>query len=194
VRTNASGQALIRYTAPEFSGRMEFVGISVRDTTIRGRDTLMIKVDSLFALPPDTVYELVGAPDNHRGTNDPCRTNPPTSLHYSNHYGTRAMLAAIDSIARNYNRLHPGVRLRVNDISLEWGGLFDNHLNDWRYHRERTHFEHRIGKSADIGFSGIDRNGRCVIEIYRPDLIDLIELFTNDDVYPHRDHYHIRMR
>jgi len=153
----------------------------------------VVKVDSLFALEPDTTYELVGAPDNHSGTNDPCRTDIPTSLHYDNHYGTQAMITAIDSIASNYNRLHLGIRLRINDISLERGGLFDT-MNDWRHHQDTTHWEHRIGKSADVGFSGINSLNQCVPRLQIGRLLGLVRQFTTGVPFEHNDHVHIRMR
>jgi hypothetical protein len=191
TETDTEGKIVLEYTAPEFSGTF---ALTAKSTTEQGedKDELTVKVPGLTELGTSLYYELVGAPNNHAGTNDPCRTNPPTSLHYSNHYGTRAMLAAIDSIARNYNRLHPGVRLRINDMSLEWGGLFDIN-NNW----QRPHAEHREGKSADIGFSGIDRNGRCVERLQIVRLRRLIDRHTTDAPYEHtgqNEHFHIRMR
>lgn len=193
LRTDGEGKFLIRYTAPLFGGRIEFLARSITDSSILATDTLDVKVDSLMALGTDSTYELVGAPDNHSGTNDPCRTTPPPSLHYSNHHGTSAMIAAIDSIAANYNRFHHGVRLRINDISLEHGGLFDL-KNDWVY-RDSVHWEHRIGKSADIGYSGINRENQCVTRLALGDMRALIGQFTTGGApFEHSDHFHIRMR
>jgi hypothetical protein len=192
LQTDSEGKFLIRYTAPLFGGRIEFLARSITDSTISAADTLDVRVDSLIALGADSTYELVGAPDNHSGTNDPCRTTPPRSLHYNNHHGTSATITAIDSIAANYNRFHAGVRLRINDISLEHGGLFDL-KNDWVY-RDSVHWEHRIGKSADIGYSGINRQNECVTRLAMGDMRALIGQFTTGAVYEHSDHFHIRMR
>lgn len=190
--TDDSGRILVRYTAPRFSGKIEFVARSLIDTSLVAKDTVVVKVDSLFALPADTSYELVGAPNNHAGTNDPCRMTPPASDHSANHFGTLLLLQAIDSIAVNYHRMDPDIRLRVNDLSLEWGGLFDI-PNNWKDNPTATHNEHRIGKSADIGFSGISAQSSCK-DIRRPLLLGFVNRFTTDAPYPHSDHYHIRMR
>jgi len=102
------------------------------------------------------------------------------------------MITAIQNIASGYNRLRPGIRLRINDISIEWGGLFDT-MNDWILHPDTTHGEHRVGRSADVGTSGLNRVGTCV-NINRALLLGFINRFTTDVVFPHNDHYHARMR
>ena len=48
-----------------------------------------------------------------------------------------------------------GILLRVNDMSLPRGGLFDVD-NNWT----GPHDGHRLGREADIGFNGV-RNGVC---------------------------------
>ena len=116
-----------------------------------------VKVNGLVELAMGEGYELVGTPDNYGQTNDPCRGTAPTSLHYSNHFGTPQLVSAIRRIATSYGVLHSRIRIRVNDMSLVDGGLFDSH-NNWR----TPHGEHRVGKNADIGFTGITQDGVCV--------------------------------
>lgn len=191
--TDANGEIGLSYQAPIFGGRIELTAtVIIEEDTLAAKDTLIVRVPGLDELDASPLYELVGAPGNHDGTNDPCRANPPTSQHNRNHYGTQALRTAIQNVAASYDSLHPGSRLRINDMSLEWGGLFDNQ-NNWRYIVGATHGEHRIGRNADIGFSGIDQDGRCL----RLNLIDLrrfILAYTTDTAFSHSDHYHIRMR
>jgi hypothetical protein len=149
-------------------------------------DSVVVRVPGLLNFEAGTTFELVGNPDNHAGTNDRCRANPPTSLHYGNHFGTNGMLTAIRNVAVAYDSLHPGIRLRVNDISLEFGGLFDTR-NNW----QTPHNEHRVGEDADIGFTGLNLDDECV-GMNRRQLLNAIEDFTDGPTLTEGDHYHIR--
>jgi hypothetical protein len=150
------------------------------------------RVRDLFELGAGTTYELVGNPNNHSGTNDPCRPIPQTSLHYENHYGTQTLLSTIQNIAASYDSLYPGIRLRINDMSLEYGGLFDTG-NRWRQGLGDAHAEHRIGENADIGFTGIDQQNKRA-NIRRVILLRIIRNFARGRTVEHDDHFHIRMR
>jgi hypothetical protein len=125
---------------------------------------MITKVPGLDSLGPGAHYVLVGTPNNHSGTNDPCRTVPPTSQHYRNHYGILRLLQALQEIADAYDSLHPGIKLRINDISLKYGGLFDASHNSQPNPRPwmTPHREHRIGINADIGVQGINAQNQCV--------------------------------
>jgi hypothetical protein len=189
IISNSEGKNYIRYQSPEYSGKMIISAITViEDKNYTVSDTIDIRVPGLIELQPGPNYELVGTPDNHSGTNDPCRTDPPASEHYKNHYATQDMIDAIENIASSYNSLHNSVRLRINDISLEWGGLFDID-NDF----QNGHLEHRIGKQADISKRGIDLNGEC-LDIKNIILVQLIRKYTDNTHYNHSSHYHIRVR
>jgi hypothetical protein len=188
--TQANGQERFYYISSVFGDTML---ISIRSTnSIKEKffkDSVMVveRVRDLFELGAGTTYELVGNPDNHSGTNDPCRPVAPTSVHYDNHYGTRALLGAVQNIAASYDSLHPGIWLRINDMSLEYGGLFDVN-NNWR----TPHGEHRVGKNADIGFTGLNTNNRCV-NLNLMQLLTRIRAFTSGPTLRENDHYHIRV-
>jgi hypothetical protein len=68
----------------------------------------------------------------------------PASAHSSNHYGQFWTNWMIDFMATDY-WLETGTKLGINDMSLEWGGLFD-HNNTWL----SPHSTHRTGQSVDI--------------------------------------------
>ncbi|HEX9657622.1 MAG TPA: hypothetical protein VGB89_12010, partial [Bacteroidota bacterium] len=70
LRTNDSGNVWIRYTAPLFSGQIQFIARSIADTTIMAVDTLIVKVLGLDSLANSQYYVKVGAPQNYWGTND----------------------------------------------------------------------------------------------------------------------------
>ncbi len=135
-----------------------------------------------------TLYVLIGAPNNHAGTNDPCipQAQAPTSLHFQNHLGQTRLNEAVVTIADVMSR-DAGILLRVNDMSLPSGGLFDFH-NDW----STLHLDHRIGLAVDIPFNGV-RSGVCTA-YNRKLLFDVIREATNEAPIVERDHFHAFMR
>lgn len=194
--TNANGQTQLSYRAPSFGGQIELAARAViteaviNPDTVVARDTLVVSIPGFVELGAGPNYELVGAPGNHAGTNDPCRANPPASQHNDNHFGRQALITAIQDIATAYDSLNPGIRLRINDMSLESGGLFDIN-NNWR----TPHRSHRLGSSADIGFTGINQNNQCV-NINRLQLRTIFNDVANRNgtmvrILPEDDHYHI---
>ncbi|MDE3058448.1 MAG: penicillin-insensitive murein endopeptidase [Bacteroidota bacterium] len=183
--TDADGKFVSTYTASAFGGIERITAISgdVKDSA-----DVNVKVGGLVELTGGSNYELVGTPNSYSGTNDPCRESPPTSLHYSNHYGIPDLISAVQNIASSYSSLHLGIKLRINDMSLPWGGLFDIN-NDW----STPHAEHRVGINADIGFNGIGENDGCT-PLNKHDLLGQISKYTNGTPYIEGDHYHIRAR
>lgn len=145
------------------------------------------KMPNLIQLNEDSsYYELVGSQLNNSSTNDPCRTLASlTSEHNINHFGKNSLIVAIQNIAREYNSLHPNQRLRINDMSIEFGGKFDI-SNNWR----GGHATHRIGTNADIGFTGVDENGNCV-NLNNKDLKAIIKKYSSREPYREGSHYHI---
>ena len=186
--TDAQGKlSPIQYEAPIIGGEEEII-VSSPQAQSNAKVKIVVRVGGLEPLPISPLYELVGAPNNHAGTNDPCRTIPPASQHSQNHYGTSILTSAIMSIAATYESLHSGIRLRVNDMSLASGGVFD-YRNDW----QTPHAEHKVGENADIGFKGINNSNLCE-DIKRGRLLRSIETYTRGLVKTHDDHYHIRIK
>lgn len=171
--------------ASEFGG--EYLIEASLESKPGTKDTasLIVGVPGLIELGTSSYYELVGSPNNYAGTNDPCRFQPPTTKHGRNHFGKQGLINIITNIANDFAALYPGHRLRVNDMSLENGGLFD-FQNTWLY----PHRTHRVGNNADIPFSGINSNGQCII-LNRRDLYNTIMDNSNRAPFEEGDHYHI---
>ena len=149
------GSCPVTYRAPFVSGVERIVAKAPTFTDAKPEAKVKIEVPDLVELPPDpSRYVLVGAPNNHALTNDPCRKAAPTSLHFQNHFALPTMRDAVIAIADTMLR-ETGILIRVNDMSLPTGGLFDI-KNDWK----PKHDTHRVGREADIGFTGI-MNGVC---------------------------------
>ncbi len=119
-----------------------------------------VAVPGLVELPQNPArYVLVGAPNNHAGTNDPCipQAMAPTSRHFQNHFGQPRLNQAVQAIADKMRNETGGVLLRVNDMSLSLGGLFDIQ-NNW----QPPHVDHRVSLAVDIPFTGV-RSGTCAV-------------------------------
>ncbi len=181
IKTDTTGTGIVKYTAPEFGGLFEFTAMTVlSEDTLLALDTLKVRVPDLELLPESEYYTKVGGTAKHHG--------PPDYQEDHNHYGITKILTSIQNIAADYDSLHSGVKLLINDISLPYGGLFDIN-GDW----QPPHKEHRMGKSADIDDTGIDQNGQAV-EVNLRHLVLAIINNTDDDYYTHKTHYHIRVR
>ena len=131
--TGPSGMELvIRYTSPEVSGVVYSDGACSAPNGFRCFDgyfySFTTKVQGLQDLGPNAAYVLVG----------------DKPWHPSNHWGTSSFVAKLRHAAALYNMKY-GSKLEINDLSLEWGGLFDIN-QDWSH----PHREHRIGVSADV--------------------------------------------
>jgi hypothetical protein len=99
-------------------------------------ERLEVKVPNLSLLPESPDYVKIGGRTIHLG--------PPLSVTDNNHHGTSRTLQAIQTISQSY-RQQLNQRLRINDISLPWGGLFDIQ-GDWL----PPHWTHREGRNVDV--------------------------------------------
>ena len=186
--TDENGFIAVSYTAPIVVGKDKIIAFSPADSAIIQSAEVSIRVPELQELEPGSTYELVGAPQNYSSTNDPCRTSPPASLHSSNHFGSSALVKVIQNIAAVFDSLHPGIKLRINDMSLENGGLFDVN-NNWNI----PHKSHRIGTNADIGFRAINSDSECT-DINLRRLRRVIQSEIRREPLRETNHFHITIK
>lgn len=139
VNTGPSGVAKVYFVASEVSGPVRVQGTSASAT----RDTVSVdvRISGLVPLGPGAHYVFTGAiPDRHT----------------DNHYGTPS---ALDAFRQFADSVHDwiGEPLGINDISLEWGGLFDVGGQSWSiphgYHRRGTHADIRTKYASQRRFS-----------------------------------------
>jgi len=186
-RAKQDTNGMFEYIASIWGDTMKVYLESLENKLLKDSISIVERIPDLVQLDENSdYYELVGSPLNNTNTNDPCR--PPeslTSLHNINHFGTQALLTAIQNIATEYNTLHPNKKLRINDMSIEYGGKFDI-SNNWR----GGHSSHRLGTNADIGFTVINENNNC-LDVNREDLRIIIKKFSSKNPYKEGDHYHI---
>jgi hypothetical protein len=173
-----------------FSGQISGIErITATAGSLKSEVKIPVQIQGLQELPEaPTRYVRVGTPLNHAGTNDPCRSDIPRSQHFLTHFGRDGLITAIERIADRVRDDADGVRIRVNDMSLVLGGLFDIG-NDWTH----PHRYHRDGRHVDIGFRGVNSSGGCVeIDLLRLRLI--IEEETGSPVLSEPGHYHAVVR
>lgn len=186
LATDSVGQSeIITFVASQFGDSMRIKLQSLVNDFIKDSISIIERVPNLEELMPNENYILVGTPNNNSETNDPCRVIAPVSLHNRNHFGTNDLIQTIQNIADEYIALHPGVRIRVNDMSLENGGMFDCE-NNWT----NPHLSHRLGQNVDIGFTGVDSSGDCV-ELDRNDLRIIITRNSAQLPLEEGNHYHV---
>lgn len=111
-----------------------------------------VAVPGLVELPSNPgLYVRCGDTSSCGGADDVLAAHPQAF------FGTPGMLSAVESLASRYRGAHPTDRLRLTDMSLPLGGLFDLDLN-WQPGTD-GHKDHRYGTALDVAKSAIDDSG-----------------------------------
>lgn len=134
-----------------------------------GHTKIGVGLTNLVALAAADGIELTGA----------------TQYHPSNHYGEPTFVASIQNVASAYHLAEPQYMLRVNDMSLENGGVFDVEANgETGYDWTPPHAEHRLGQNADVSIPPTAAARRDLQQALR----------DNGRVVgvAHHDHWHLR--
>lgn len=126
----------IQYTSPDVSGKVYSDGSCAGPNGFSCFSgyyfSFTTQVPNLQRLDADQTFKLIGS----------------TATHSSNHWGTTSFLAKLREAASMYFLKYEGLpegQLAINDLSLEFGGLFDIGAN-WK----PAHREHRIGVVGDL--------------------------------------------
>lgn len=160
----------LTYTAPPFSG--DIILRSTHCTNAGGghpcfqEDRLIhVKYPGLAKLPVSLDYELNGS----------------TGSHPDNHYGNSAMIGLIKAISKEWVETFPDQPvLKINDISLQYGGHFDIYQN-WA----GPHKQHIFGNDVDIHYVG---------DSYRLEFAEMIEAEGNVRYQVvHSNHHHVSL-
>lgn len=122
----AAGTQYANYTDNAFSGTEKILA-EVNGKAVNGT-TVKVQVPGLIKLASGQEWRLTGETDTHP----------------NNHYGTSSTLGNVAGMAFDYYDTYEAT-LGINDISLEWGGLFD-----WKATWSPPHNLHRKGTSVDI--------------------------------------------
>lgn len=132
----------VQYSSADIAGE-EQIRAMLEDTGEVADATVTIKVPGLEPMPSSGAghWRLTGQ----------------TGSHPINHYGTPQTITRIGAMATDYFEATKtasgvGIAIGLNDMSLEWGGLFDKD-NTWA----APHSLHRVGKSVDVDRANIDQ-------------------------------------
>lgn len=151
------------YNSSEVSGE-EKIKAEVKGET-KSEATIKVLVPGFLELGEGDGYALIGQ----------------TSSHPQNHYGTENTLYSLLDIAGVYYETEKGT-LRINDISLEWGGLFDIKAN-W----STPHKSHRTGKNVDV--DDVTAEGKAVTARSLEKVIK--KLKSNITILSEGNHFHL---
>ncbi|MBU1600026.1 Ig-like domain-containing protein [bacterium] len=153
--TDSNGQFKTTYTASAFGG-IEVIKASSADPPASGEYKLKVRIPDLVALGSGVGYVLTGS----------------TPAHPNNHYGKPSVNTCLKTIASVFTTTYLGQILMYNDMSLEWGGLFDigpPYGQFWHI----PHKFHREGRNADVDdvtTGGKDVNKKWLKKIVTQDL------------------------
>jgi len=153
--TGPTGECSVTYTASAVSGSEELYAFLEEDHTIDAMTEVLVRVPGLVKFADSLTYRLTGK----------------TDYHPNNHYLSQSpqIQISVFSVAFEYVELFQGT-LGLNDMSLEFGGLFDIGPASGPFW-STPHISHRIGKSVDINKcssditdddNGLDRECRLI--------------------------------
>lgn len=130
--TDEMGKIWVSYRSSEIGGRFQFIVKVENHPKLEVRDTLNVRVPELFELPDAIYYKRIGQ----------------THFHLSNHWGTASVIDHLQAIAMAWFLEHTNEHIIMyNDISLEYGGMFD--VNG-QWNTNSGHKSHRIGTDVDV--------------------------------------------
>ncbi|HCH0920160.1 penicillin-insensitive murein endopeptidase [Vibrio parahaemolyticus] len=150
----SNNKAVQVYTAPEVCGE-------ITDTTIIGNTTkiitIIVSVPDLVPLKNSKGLVLVGK----------------TSKHKSNHWGKVKLCKAISELGSSfYDEFKK--HLYINDMSLQFGGLFDIKGNF-----KAPHKTHLNGEHVDINLTTMNEKEKKFFEIRAKELGFIVEVHRN---------------
>lgn len=145
--SNGEGECTLPYQASRVSGHVELVGTAVGAVTggtAEDENTIDVEIPGLQRLQASSLYLLTG------------NTSTQGLRHPGNHFARTSTLVSMQKIALAFFQA-TNARLGVNDMSIEWGGIFDLG-GDW----SPWHCTHRDGVHADIDRAWFDANGNVI--------------------------------
>ena len=136
------------FIASEASGKFLFTAFLKADTTCGDTMQILVKVPDLVQFGTGTYWNLTGT------------TSDTGKNHLSNHWCTKSMKDSLSAAIKDFHdfiRSDKGegkdIKLGINDMSLELGGIFDL---GGKWDLGGSHTFHRVGCSVDVDNAGVD--------------------------------------
>ncbi|MEK7390148.1 MAG: hypothetical protein AAB036_10675 [Elusimicrobiota bacterium] len=194
ANTGIDGSYFLSYVSTWTGGREMITAKSGIDAGVRVATRIVtVEVAGLVLLPTTTFYTKVGGTSLHQG--------PPAGAIDDNHYGTAEFNAIISSVSAQFKAKFPNRTVRINDMSLPSGGLFDigptgSCFSDFPANTKpckvwsKPHAYHRLGTSCDFNLDiGLPTQGQndTSESIYIRDALKLRGI----KIWPEGDHWHV---
>jgi hypothetical protein len=178
-KTDSTGTSKFRYLCSGFGGydSVYVEGLTKKDTA---NLTILVTMPKFDSLESGAHYFLIGQ----------YGTGSVESPHRLNHYGSKNLIKTIKALADTaYSDTK--VKLRINDISLIFGGPFDCSTHSlWN----TPHQEHREGVSVDIDDQTLSANGQLT-QVSVAKINEWVRNFMNKpSVKNEGDHFHVTVR
>jgi len=172
-KTDSTGICRFIYLCSGFGGydSIYVEGLTKKDTASL---TILVRISKFDSLESGAHYVLIG----QYGTGN------VSSKHRMNHFGSLKLIGKLKALADSLYVVR-GHILRINDISIQFGGPFDI-SNDWN----TPHQNHREGASVDI--DDVDANDHVVDPEYLERIVTsrgFKGTFANEG-----NHFHISFR
>jgi hypothetical protein len=152
--SNGEGECTLPYQASRVAGPVKLVG-TVDGETAEDEKTIDVQIPGLVPLQGSSLYFLTG------------NTSPQGMRHPDNHHARPSTIVIMQKIALLFFQA-TNARLGVNDMSIEWGGIFDIDGN-W----SPPHCTHRDGVDADIDRAWLDASGNPIQTVNCSSDVDL---------------------
>jgi hypothetical protein len=175
LMTDADGRVVIdSLIASQVSGVYLVTASLASNPEVKDTVHLSVRVPGLVPLPYGANYVLIG------------KFGEPgvTSRHVENHNGSENLNAKVSILAESVFNDSSYV-LRINDVSLPSGGLFDIN-NNW----STPHSGHRVGVDVDI--DDVDASGKPVNPKYFQEKVENPPFFAR--LVNEGNHFHITFR
>lgn len=149
----------IRYPLPEVAG-----GIRVEANIQPPRTHFCVSNCNPVTLLDVRVLAIVPV-ELAPGPDDGFALKAPTTLHPIPYFGTDKLKKGIRLVSKAYSEITGGHKLRVTDMSLPAGGMFDlcgtyNPTDTCPAAPDNGHLSHRTGIDVDFGSFDLDPNGQ----------------------------------
>lgn len=148
------GQATDRCTVTAFTNGKGSCAVMYRAGEVGGVETIVARAAGFADAQAQVIVRISGLENFRRFSDELWHFDGITPIHRDSHWATSFAISKVTLMAVDYYELETGTAvLRINDMSLNHGGVFDLHA-DW----QAPHRTHRQGTSVDFNTTACVRN------------------------------------
>ena len=168
LTTDSTGTAVVdSFKASQIAGGFLITAALVSDSTTKDTVNMSVRVPNLvnFASIQTNYWNLTG----NTGTTTACGSPPIQIRHSSNHYANQTLYDSLQAALLDFfiwsgssEGFNHYLKLYLNDMSLERGGVFDI-CSNWDVNS--LHSFHRVGASVDVNQTAIEFEGTATFNL-----------------------------